>query len=85
MVAVQLTPDVFVSRATARFVAFDKVEPIQLAMACACVVMCTSSAPFLYVKEEIVELVKIIPQQHINGQLVGIVLLQVKGSSKSSS
>ena len=60
VVVVQLTPDVFVCRATARFVASDNVEPNQLAMACACVVMCTSSASFLYVKEEIVELVNLI-------------------------
>ena len=63
----------------------DNVEPIQQAMAFAYVVMCTSSASFLYVKEEVVELVKVISQQHINGQLVGLAFLQVKGSSKSSS
>ena len=64
---------------------FDNVEPLQLAMAFACVVMNTSSASFPYVKEEIVELVKVIPQQHIEGQLVGLAFHQVKGSSKSSS
>ena len=38
----------------------DNVEPLQLAMAFACVVMNTSSASFPYVKEEIVELVNLI-------------------------
>ena len=75
----------FFRRATARFVAFDNVEPLQLAMACACVVMNTSSASFPFVKEEIVELAKVIPQQYIEGQLVGLACTQVKASSKSSS
>ena len=54
-------------------------------MACECVVMNTSSASFPYVKEEIIELAKVIPQQHIEGQLVGLAYPQVKRSSKSSS
>ena len=57
-VVVQQTPDVFGCRATAPFVSFDNVEPLQQPMACACVVMNTSSASFPYVKEEIVELAK---------------------------
>ena len=54
-------------------------------MACACVVMNTSSASFPYVKEEIVELAKVIPQQHTEGQLFRLAYLQVKRSAKSSS
>ena len=54
-------------------------------MAFARVVMNNSSAPFLYVKEEIVELVEEIQQQHIKGQLVGLAYPHVKFSSKSSS
>ena len=84
-VVVQLTSDVFVCRATARFVSFDNVEPLQQPMAFACVVMNTSSASFPYVKEEIVELAKVIPQQHTKEQLFGLAYPQLKGSSKSSS
>ena len=64
---------------------FDNVEPLQQPMACACVVTSTSSASFPYVKEEIVELAKVIPQQHTKEQLVGLAYPQVKRSSKSSS